>query len=121
HAGSRKAAQDGSQSVRIDSEALRRWRGTTLDGLRGDDYMVASAGRPEMPEGRHRSLRAFGQPAQTGGPGRDGGPRPRPYRADSEFSVRSRPLTVAAVAARLGVAASTLRTWDRRYGLGPSA
>ncbi|PFG40497.1 MerR-like DNA binding protein [Georgenia soli] len=31
------------------------------------------------------------------------------------------PLTVAAVAGRLGVAASTLRTWDRRYGLGPSA
>ncbi len=29
-------------------------------------------------------------------------------------------LTVAAVAARLGVAPSTLRTWDRRYGLGPS-
>src|SRR5690606_35592128 len=31
------------------------------------------------------------------------------------------PLTVAAVANRLGVAASTLRTWDRRYGLGPSS
>jgi len=30
-------------------------------------------------------------------------------------------LTVAAVARRLGVAPSTLRTWDRRYGLGPSA
>ena len=29
--------------------------------------------------------------------------------------------TVAAVARRLGVAPSTLRTWDRRYGLGPSA
>lgn len=29
-------------------------------------------------------------------------------------------ITVAAVARRLGVAASTLRTWDRRYGLGPS-
>ena len=28
--------------------------------------------------------------------------------------------TVAAVARRLGVAAATLRTWDRRYGLGPS-
>lgn len=27
---------------------------------------------------------------------------------------------VAAVARRLGVAAATLRTWDRRYGLGPS-
>ena len=29
-------------------------------------------------------------------------------------------LPVAAVARRLGVAAGTLRTWDRRYGLGPS-
>ena len=28
--------------------------------------------------------------------------------------------TVAAVARRLGVAPATLRTWDRRYGLGPS-
>ncbi|KGM15405.1 hypothetical protein N867_08600, partial [Actinotalea fermentans ATCC 43279 = JCM 9966 = DSM 3133] len=38
--------------------------------------------------------------------------------------VRERPpapsLTVAAVARRLGVAPATLRTWDRRYGLGPS-
>jgi len=30
------------------------------------------------------------------------------------------PITVAAVAGRLGVAPSTLRTWDRRYDLGPS-
>lgn len=29
-------------------------------------------------------------------------------------------LTVAAVAHRLGIAPSTLRTWDRRYGVGPS-
>lgn len=29
-------------------------------------------------------------------------------------------LTVAAVARRLGVSPSTLRTWDRRYGLGPT-
>ncbi len=29
-------------------------------------------------------------------------------------------LTVAAAARRLGVAPATLRTWDRRYGLGPS-
>jgi len=29
-------------------------------------------------------------------------------------------LTVAAVARRMGVAPATLRTWDRRYGLGPS-
>ena len=29
-------------------------------------------------------------------------------------------LTVAALARRLGVAPATLRTWDRRYGIGPS-
>lgn len=29
-------------------------------------------------------------------------------------------LTVAAVAHRLGIAPATLRTWDRRYGLGPA-
>jgi hypothetical protein len=39
---------------------------------------------------------------------RDGGSAPQPV------------LTVAAVARRLGVAPSTLRTWDRRYDLGPS-
>lgn len=33
---------------------------------------------------------------------------------------QSEALTVAAVARRLGVAPATLRTWDRRYGLGPS-
>ncbi|HEU0103601.1 MAG TPA: MerR family transcriptional regulator [Mycobacteriales bacterium] len=33
----------------------------------------------------------------------------------------SGPLPVAAVARRLGVAPATLRTWDRRYGVGPSA
>ncbi len=30
-------------------------------------------------------------------------------------------LTVSALAKRLGVAPATLRTWDRRYGIGPSA
>src|SRR5512141_2479886 len=39
---------------------------------------------------------------------RSGRPAPQPV------------LTVAAVARRLGVAPGTLRTWDRRYGLGPS-
>ncbi|QTE31280.1 MerR family transcriptional regulator [Pengzhenrongella sicca] len=45
--------------------------------------------------------------------------------ADPEPRVTGAPggepaLAVAAVARRLGVAPSTLRTWDRRYGLGPS-
>ncbi|BEP12418.1 MerR family transcriptional regulator [Acidothermaceae bacterium B102] len=49
------------------------------------------------------------------GPGQDSG-------SGSEPSPRDVPrYTVAAVARRLGVAPSTLRTWDRRYGLGPSA
>lgn len=37
-----------------------------------------------------------------------------------EAGVTAPLLTVAAVARRLGVAPATLRTWDRRYGLGPS-
>jgi len=39
----------------------------------------------------------------------------------TEATLLSPMLTVAAVARRLGVAPPTLRTWDRRYGLGPSA
>lgn len=39
---------------------------------------------------------------------------------EAPAAVRAPALTVAAVAARLGVAPATLRTWDRRYGLGPS-
>ena len=38
----------------------------------------------------------------------------------AESSDQDLGLTVAAVARRLGVAPATLRTWDRRYGLGPT-
>lgn len=41
------------------------------------------------------------------------GPGPPPDLSEAR-------LTVAAVARRLGVAPATLRTWDRRYGLGPT-
>jgi transposase-like protein len=42
-------------------------------------------------------------------------------RGDDEPAGTPTPaLAVAAVARRLGVAPATLRTWDRRYGLGPS-
>ena len=40
--------------------------------------------------------------------------------AKSASGVNEEKLTVAAVARRIGVAPATLRTWDRRYGLGPS-
>ncbi len=46
-----------------------------------------------------------------------GAPVEEPEGAD--VSDPSPALTVAAVARRLGVAPATLRTWDRRYGLGP--
>lgn len=50
---------------------------------------------------------------------RDGGPaRARSLRPVSAPEPPA--LSVAAVARRLGVAPATLRTWDRRYGLGPS-
>src|SRR5699024_6784005 len=52
--------------------------------------------------------------AQGGAQGAGG----RPRRSDE--IVASGPLTVAAVARELGIAAATLRTWDRRYGLGPT-
>jgi DNA-binding transcriptional MerR regulator len=41
-------------------------------------------------------------------------------RHDWPMATKEEHLTVAAVARRLGVAPATLRTWDRRYGLGPS-
>jgi transposase-like protein len=44
----------------------------------------------------------------------------RPDDVEGEASTAPT-LTVAAVARRLGVAPATLRTWARRYGLGPSA
>jgi len=40
--------------------------------------------------------------------------------AESTVAPVEEKLTVAAVARRIGVAPATLRTWDRRYGLGPS-
>jgi DNA-binding transcriptional MerR regulator len=42
-------------------------------------------------------------------------------RTDVEQPQAAPTLTVAAVARRLGVAPATLRTWARRYGLGPSS
>ncbi len=44
----------------------------------------------------------------------------RPASTSGGSRTASPGLAVAAVARRLGVAPATLRTWDRRYGLGPS-
>ncbi|EQD86680.1 B12 binding protein [Saccharopolyspora erythraea NRRL 2338] len=60
---------------------------------------------PEPAQGQDDSTR-IGESGHSGGASGVDGDQPR--------------LTVAAVARRLGVAPATLRTWDRRYGLGPS-
>lgn len=60
-----------------------------------------------------RAALVLGEPSDNTSGG-DGG------NGDESSREADVPLTVAAVAARLGVAPSTLRTWDRRYGLGPS-
>lgn len=41
-------------------------------------------------------------------------------RVNLSLSATDVPLTVACVARKVGVSPSTLRTWERRYGLGPS-
>ena len=45
----------------------------------------------------------------------------RPKSANLKAGLEDERLTVASVARRLGIAPATLRTWDRRYGLGPSS
>jgi MerR family transcriptional regulator, light-induced transcriptional regulator len=47
-------------------------------------------------------------------------PRPAPADGAADPMDLDVGLGVAAVARRLGVAAGTLRTWDRRYGVGPT-
>jgi MerR family transcriptional regulator, light-induced transcriptional regulator len=67
--------------------------------------------RPQPPAART----AASEPRSPPGP--DPGPDPdvlAEQSADPELQ-----LSVAAVARRLGVAPATLRTWDRRYGIGP--
>lgn len=44
-----------------------------------------------------------------------------PNSANLKAGLEDERLTVASVARRLGIAPATLRTWDRRYGLGPSS
>lgn len=46
---------------------------------------------------------------------------PGPSRAEREAADSAVLWGVGAVSQRLGIATPTLRTWDRRYGLGPSA
>lgn len=40
-------------------------------------------------------------------------------RPDLTTNLAPAPLTLSAVAEKLGISASTIRTWERRYGLGP--
>ncbi|MDT0166118.1 MerR family transcriptional regulator [Actinotalea sp. AC32] len=68
-------------------------------------------GRDPVAPARHPAAPLTVAP-EPGGPARGG--------VETEPAASGPSLTVAAVARRLGVAPATLRTWDRRYGLGPS-
>lgn len=68
---------------------------------------------PERSKGR-------GDAADVGGPAGSNG-QSAVTDADASRLSSDVTLTVAVVARRLGVAPATLRTWARRYGLGPSA
>ncbi|MFF5499305.1 MerR family transcriptional regulator [Streptomyces aquilus] len=46
--------------------------------------------------------------------------RPPAERAEQASRTADAPLTTGAVARRLGVSPTTLRSWDRRYGIGPA-
>ncbi|UZJ24934.1 MerR family transcriptional regulator [Rhodococcus antarcticus] len=61
-------------------------------------------------------MSALRAPDDTPGTGAPGAGAPG-FEATAVEGLR---LSVAAVARRLGVAPATLRTWDRRYGVGPS-
>ena len=58
--------------------------------------------------------------AVTSAPDDGAADKPAPDDGAAARPVAGPALSVAAVARRLGVAPATLRTWDRRYGLGPS-
>jgi DNA-binding transcriptional MerR regulator len=74
--------------------------------------MVTRRSREEEPRSVVTPPGARSDAGNEAAPGRDG-PEASPRASGPS-------LTVAAVARRLGVAPATLRTWDRRYGLGPS-
>jgi hypothetical protein len=80
-----------------------------------------TGGQDGRPEGTARPDDDAPSPGDAAGPDDAARPASPIDPADAAADPASGPtLTVAAVAGRLGVAPATLRTWDRRYGLGPS-
>lgn len=84
--------------------------GTPADGTPGDTVADPSEDLPTGDQADDQpGPAAAGDADQGAGPG-----------AAAGNPVANIPLTIGSVSRLLGVAASTLRTWDRRYDLGPS-
>ena len=74
-----------------------------------------TVGHRREPAAASRPVRSDGVGPEGAGPEGAGPEEDRPRDAGSDLT-----WGVGAVAGRLGITASTLRTWERRYGVGPS-
>ncbi|MEV4614932.1 MerR family transcriptional regulator [Kitasatospora sp. NPDC049258] len=87
----------------------------SLDGMEGMEGMEGMAGTPGAPYGAVPSgRRRLGTVPETAADAAPATPAtPRPARAAVS-------LTTGGVARRLGVSPTTIRSWERRYGIGPA-
>ena len=119
--GYSRESRQGLFSSTIVTAILPVFAGIRYRPDRRDPGAIASrAGRrADLSRLANRDVRGGGSPAARR-PTLAACPQARSRRRQAAVTETTRTLTVAVVARRLGVAPATLRTWARRYDLGPS-